>query len=75
MLPDGSNEDIEFFGGKDYLPLFARLTIGHKGRRIVHYNSKIAPTAEGFELRYFETRTRTNWHYECVAAFLDRTNT
>jgi hypothetical protein len=25
----------------------------------------------GYELRRFETRTRTNWQYECANAFLD----
>lgn len=35
MLPQGKTEPVLFFGGKDYLPLFDRLTGGNQGPRIV----------------------------------------
>jgi hypothetical protein len=62
--------DIVFFGGKDYLPLFSSLTDGTRSKRIVFYNSANAPNLNGCYLRRFETTTRTNWHYQCVSAFL-----
>jgi len=68
-MPDSSCEEIVFFGGKEYLPLFCRLTQNAGGQRIVFYNSSRIPDAPGCTLRRFETRTRTNWHYECASAF------
>jgi hypothetical protein len=70
MLPQDGRDDIVFFGGKDYLPLFCSLTGGVQGRRTVFYNSGHLPTAPGCRLERFETTTRTNWHYECAGAFL-----
>jgi hypothetical protein len=71
MLPDRTDEDIVFFGGKDYLPLFCSLTGAIRSKRTVFYNSANVPQAPGCALKRFETRTRTNWHYECANAFLD----
>jgi len=70
MLPPGTQEPILFFGGKDYLPLFNRLTSGVQGERIVFFNSMHAPQIDGGRAIRFKTTTRTNWHYECVDAFL-----
>jgi hypothetical protein len=64
-------DDILFFGGKDYLPLFCALTRTISGRKTVFYNSAQVPQAAGCILKRFETTTRTNWHYECANAFLD----
>jgi hypothetical protein len=72
MLPEGCDEEIIFFGGRDHLPLFHSLTETARGRRTVFYNADRAPTLPGCSLKRFETRTRTNWHYECADAFLDR---
>lgn len=71
MLPNGTQDDVVFFGGKDYLPLFCALTSAVQGRRTVFYNSGVEPAAAGCHLQRFETATRTNWHYECAKAFLD----
>ncbi len=73
MLSDHADEEILFFGGKDYLPLFCSLTAAIKTGRTVFYNSVRAPQATGCVLKRFETSTRTNWHYECANAFLDGT--
>ena len=70
MLPDDTKDDVVFFGGKDYQPLFCSLTEAICGTRIVFYNSANAPRLNGCKLRCFETTTRTNWHYECANAFL-----
>ncbi len=71
LLPLDSLQPTVFLGGKDYLPLFTRLTIGAKGPRIVFYNSMNRPDAPGCDLRRFETTTRTNWHYECARALAE----
>lgn len=70
MLPPDTDEPIFFFGGKDYLPLFSELTSSLRSARTVFYNSSQPPPAPGCSLVRFETTTRTNWHYECVDAFL-----
>jgi hypothetical protein len=69
MLSDETGEDIIFFGGKDYLPLFSALTDAIK-KKTVFYNSASVPQAAGCVLKRFQTSTRTNWHYECANAFL-----
>jgi len=71
MLPDDTENDIVFFGGKDYLSLFCSLTDTIRGRKIVFFNSASVPRFNGYTFRRFETTTRTNWHYECANAFLN----
>lgn len=70
MLPDDTEEDIVFFGGRDYLPLFCSLTRGTRTKRTVFFNSAQRPEVTGCTLKRFNTTTRTNWHYECANAFL-----
>jgi hypothetical protein len=70
MLPDGCNDDLVFFGGKDYLPLFCELSSGYKGQRFIFYNSKNLPKTPGCTLIRYHTTTRTNWHYGCAKDFL-----
>lgn len=70
QLPLDSRNELVFFGGKDYLPLFCQLTAGYRGKRKVFFNAKQAPDAPGCELVPYPTRTRTNWHYECAKWFL-----
>ena len=70
MLPDRVDEEIVFFGGKDYVPLLCSLT-GEIGKeKTVFYNSAHAPEAAGWTLKRFATNTRTNWHYECANALV-----
>lgn len=71
LLAGDLKKDLVFFGGKDYLPLFYSLLKTSHGRKAAFFNSAQAPGCEGYLLRRFETATRTNWHYECVQAFLD----
>lgn len=71
MLPWDANDDVVFFGGKDYLPLFCRLTHKYQGRRHIFYNStKSKPEAPGCNLILYPTSTRTNWHYSCTKDFI-----
>lgn len=69
MLPAGANGPIVFFGGRDYVPLFTKLA-ARAEHKIVFHNSAVAPKAFGCLLRRFDTKTRTNWHYECARAFV-----
>jgi len=69
QLPEGTDEELYFFGGKDYLPLFCALTESYQGKRTIFFNSAQLPKAFGCSLTRFVTRTRTNWHYECANAF------
>lgn len=71
MLPKDTSERVAFFGGKDYVRPFCRLTEG-VAQRTVFYNSTTPPSAPGCELVHYRTRTRTNWHYECAMAFVAR---
>ena len=70
-LPDDTTRPLVFFGGKSYVKLFCTLTARVKGPRYLFYNSSSPPDAPGCRIRKYETRTRTNWHYECAQAFLD----
>ncbi|MGE0454016.1 MAG: hypothetical protein AB7O37_18155 [Vicinamibacteria bacterium] len=64
------DEPIVFLGGKDYVPPFCALTSEARGRRTVFFNSTNPPDAPGCALERYETRTRTNWHYECAEAVI-----
>jgi len=70
MIPDGVKDEILFIGGKDYLPLFCQLTNKTEGKRVAFFNSANVPRFEGCVFKRFETRTQTNWHYECANALL-----
>jgi hypothetical protein len=61
MLPNIPNEEIVFFGGKDYPPQLCSLTGETPNRKTVFYNAAGAPEAPGWNLQIFETKTRTNW--------------
>lgn len=76
-LPSDTGEPVVFFGGKDYVPLFSRLTDGIASKRTVFYRTSTRPEmasrpphAPGCDLEAFPTNTSTNWHYGCVKAFL-----
>jgi hypothetical protein len=70
LIPANTTEQVVCFGSKEYVPLFAALTQAVRRERIVFYNSVMPPSAPGCKLIKFETRMRTNWQYECAAAFL-----
>ena len=71
MLPDDTADEVVFFGDdEDYIKPFCELTGRVKGPRYVFFKDN-KPDAPGCHLRKFDTRTRTNWHYECARAFMD----
>ncbi len=43
LLSDETADDTVFIGGKDYLPLFCRVTNSLRGKRIAVFNSASAP--------------------------------
>ena len=67
QLEDDDGQEVHFVGGKDYIPLFVKLTEKFENR-IVHYNSANQPSAPNCRFQRFATTTRTNWHYELAKA-------
>lgn len=71
-LPDDGDEII-FLGGKDYFPLFSQLTTPLKGKKKVFYNSNFGPAlTPGFWSERFNSPRKTNWHYSCAQALIDK---
>ena len=70
-LPADTAEPVIFFGGKDYVSLFCTLTGGITSKRTIFYNASKPPEAPGCVLERYPTTTKTNWHYQCVIAFLE----
>jgi hypothetical protein len=68
MLPD--DQDVVFFGAREYVPLFCALTKGLSAKRTVFYRAAREPEAAGCELRRYITEARTNWHYLCAKDFV-----
>ena len=69
MLPKDTSLPITFLGGKDYVPLFCRLTEGTSAERLVYHVGE-PPCAPNCRVVRFETNRRTNWHYECARRLL-----
>ena len=70
MLPQDTREPVLFFGGKDYLPLFQKLTSSIESPRVVFHRSTEVPNIPGCIPVRFNTKRSTNWHYECADAYL-----
>ncbi len=68
-LQNDGDGPVLFFGGKDYLPLFSRLTDGLGCERLAFFNSA-SPQAPGCTLVRYHALHNRNWHYECVRDFL-----
>ena len=71
MLPMDTEEPIVFFVSKEYISLSCELTKEIRGPRHFFYNSSRVPDAPGCKLKKYNSRTRTNWQYECAKAFID----
>ena len=67
---DVTDEPAVFFVSRGYVQLACALTEGLRGPRHLFYNSTTPPDAPGFILNAYETRTRTNWQYECAKSLL-----
>ncbi len=70
-FPPGLEEPVVFFGGRDYIPLFCRLTAGAKGPRTVFYAGNRAEAPGCTLQRYGDPYT--NWHYQCAKDFVEGT--
>ncbi len=67
MLPATTSKHVVFLGGKDYVPLFRRLTDGVARRTVVFYSETPPRVPEPEYERYQSaTATRRNWYYECA---------
>jgi hypothetical protein len=69
FFPVEAVDRVVFFGGKDYLPLFLRLTGQTPAERVIFFASQIEPMAPGCRLVRYDTTARTNWHYACAEKF------
>ena len=69
-LESAIDEDLLFFGGKDYLPLLCCLTQCYQGRRIVYYSGN-KPNCDDVKFVPYETSTRI-WYYECATKVIER---
>ena len=65
-----ATEDIYFFGGKDYLPLYYTLTRTLVARKVVYYVSAHIPRDPAFKYIRYST-AGTNWHYGCAKDFIE----
>ncbi|MDN7925246.1 hypothetical protein [Burkholderia vietnamiensis] len=66
LLPDDGDK-IAFLGGKDYLPLFTKLTTDLSGPKVVFHNTKSdLELGTSFMTKKFETNRTMNWQYECA---------
>ena len=75
QLDADAYDRIVFTGGNDYRPFFLSLTEGMRAERVVYHNSSAAFDVPNARLVRFETRTKTNWHYEWAERLLDGTLT
>jgi hypothetical protein len=62
-------EEVHFFGGKDYLPLYYSLTDGLRARKVIHHKAEV-PTRGDYEYRRHGGTKNQNWHYPAVAEFV-----
>jgi hypothetical protein len=70
LADDG--DEITFLGGKDYLPLFTKLTRDLIGPKVIFFNTKSdLQVGTGFIAKRFETNRQTNWQYECAQMLVD----
>ncbi len=68
-FPRNVTETVVFYGGRDYIPLFCKLTAGTKGSRTVFYAGN-KPDAPGCVLQRYGNPF-TNWHYQCARQFVE----
>ena len=64
------DETLYFFGGREYLPLYYKLTRCLVARKVVYYVSARFITCDGFVYIKYDS-SGTNWHYRCVSDFLN----
>ena len=70
-LESAIDEDLLFFGGQGYLPLFCDLTRHYQGWRISYYTSKKKPNYDVELVRYKPTGNKYKWVYECATKVIE----
>jgi len=69
-LPDNTTDPVYFFGGKDYVDLFCRLTQRVQAQRTVYHKSAAPPRAPGCRTERYPANRNMNWHYDCAEWFI-----
>lgn len=69
-LSPSVTEPIVFFGGRDYIPLFRKLTGKTKGPRTIFYAGSKLDVPDCILRRFGDPFT--NWHYQCARAFVEQ---
>ena len=70
QLPRDADERMVFFGGKDYLPLFRKLTKEYLGPITVYYRTESPPCVPGCSRKRYEIKQRTTWYYQCARSVI-----
>lgn len=70
QLPKATQDDLVFFGGRDYQRLFAALTDDVVGRRYLFFNTNKEPDLPGCIPIRYTTTASTNWHYLCAQDYM-----
>lgn len=65
-----AGEQVYFFGGKDYLPLYYSVIKNLVARKVIYFTSNHIPRENGFEYIHYGFRG-TNWHYRCAKDFIE----
>jgi hypothetical protein len=71
MLPDETEDEILFFGGKDYVALFCELTKDVKSRRTVFYSSAEPPAAPRLHAGEIRHNDQKDGHCEGATPFFN----
>ena len=71
MLSADNEVPVVFFVSQAYVSLACKLTESINSPKYLFYNSKKALVAPGCHLIKYDTRTRTNWHYQCAKDFIE----
>ena len=70
-LESAIDEDLLFFSGQSYLPLFCYLTQCYQGRRVVYYSGN-KPNCDNVKLVHYKpTGNPYTWVYECATKVIE----
>jgi len=72
-LPSDVAESAVFFGSRNYIDFFCRMTsrVRVQRQRMIFWAGNNKPDASGCMLREYKTTLRTNWHYKCAKEFAE----
>jgi hypothetical protein len=75
LTEETADDDLVFFGGKDYLPLLKSLIGRFTQPKIVYHCTSQAPRFDSSSWRAikYDAKRSTNWHYDCAHEFIEGT--